>query len=78
MQVLTNRDLQTLESVARNHPQLREFLQSELTDRSLALIAMVDEAQLRRAQGYAQCLQTLINRLDEAVNPTRKRVNPQP
>lgn len=58
-------------SLARETPQLREWLASELSSKCEVLINMVDGEQLRRTQGYAQCLQTLINHLDAAKKSPR-------
>lgn len=57
------------ESIARGNPRFREWLASELTKKHEALTNMIDEAQLRRAQGHAQCLSALIANLDSAVKP---------
>lgn len=69
--MLTNQDLQMFESVARGNPRLREWLVSELTAKHDVLVKMNDVEQLRRAQGYAQCLQTLIENLDAATKSPR-------
>lgn len=52
-------------------PKLKEWLQDELGRKITVLIQMVDAEQLRRTQGYAQCLQSIITKLDEAA--VRKR-----
>jgi len=69
--VLTNKDMQLFESVARNHPRLREWLVTELASKHEVLVKMADMEQLRRTQGYAQCLQTLIENLDAATKSPR-------
>lgn len=54
------------ESVARGNPAFRAWLVRELEDQTTVLIRVVDGEQLRRAQGNAQRLQTLIEHLDNA------------
>lgn len=71
--MISSKDLQMFESVARGNPRLREWLLSELADTHGVLVKMNDEAQLRRAQGRAQCLQSLIDNLDAATAPPRQR-----
>lgn len=70
--MLTNKDLQTFESVARGAPRFREWLQAELVNKHEVLVKMNDVEQLRRTQGYAQCLQTIIENLDAATGSSRK------
>ena len=65
--MLTNKQVQMFESVARNHPQLREYLSAEFERNVQVLVKHNDDAQLRRAQGYAQCLQSLIAHIDGAT-----------
>jgi len=69
--VLTNKDLQTFEQIARNTPRFKEWLQAELRTKHDVLVKMNDVEQLRRTQGYAQCLQTLIENLDAASGSPR-------
>lgn len=71
--MISNKDLQLFESIARNNPRFREWLSSELEQRIKVLINVTDTDQLRRAQGYAQCLMSLIGHLDDSVNPPRQR-----
>ena len=70
--MLANKDLQTFESVARGTPRFREWLQAELVNKHEVLVKMNDVEQLRRTQGYAQCLQTIIENLDVATGSPRK------
>jgi len=70
--VLANKDIQLFESVARGNPRLREWLVSELATKHDVLVKMNDVEQLRRTQGYAQCLQTMIENLDAATSSSRK------
>lgn len=70
--MLANKDLTTFESIARGNPRFREWLVSELSAKHDVLVKMNDVEQLRRTQGYAQCLQTLIENLDAAVSSSRK------
>ena len=69
--MLTAEQLQVFESVARNHPRFREYLASELEQKSQFLIQVTDGEQFRVAQGYARCLQTLIKNLDDAAKARR-------
>lgn len=69
--MLTAEQLQVFESVARNHPRFREYLASELEQKSQFLIQVTDGEQFRVAQGHARCLQTIIKNLDDAVKARR-------
>lgn len=69
--MLTAEQLQVFESVARNHPKFREYLASELEQKSQFLIHVTDGEQFRVAQGHARCLQTLIKNLDDAAKARR-------
>lgn len=69
--MLTAEQLQVFESVARNHPKFREYLASELEQKSQFLIQVTDGEQFRVAQGHARCLQTLIKNLDDAIKARR-------
>lgn len=71
--MLTNIRQQVIESVARSQPKLRELLSADLEKEINVLVKMNDVEQLRRAQGRAQYLQTLIAELDAATgSPNRK------
>lgn len=52
-------------------PKFKEWLQDELDKKITVLIQMGDVEQLRRTQGYAQCLQNIITKMDETA--VRKR-----
>lgn len=69
--MLNAAQLQVFESVARNHPRFREYLASELEQKSQFLIQVTDGEQFRVAQGHARCLQTLIKNLDDAAKARR-------
>ena len=69
--MLNAAQLQVFESVARNHPMFREYLASELEQKSQFLIQVTDGEQFRVAQGHARCLQTLIKNLDDAAKARR-------
>lgn len=60
------------ESLAIHQPHLREYLQGQLDDQIKVLVSMNDVEQLRRAQGKAQSLQSLIGMLDSAKERLRK------
>ena len=72
--MLTNKQAQMFESVARHHPQLREYLSAEFERNVQVLVKHTDVEQLRRAQGHAQCLQNLMEHLDSALtgSPSRR------
>lgn len=61
--MITSQDLAMFESVARSHPQLRAWLERELETEIKALIQMNDGEQIKRVQGRAQVMQTLIENL---------------
>ena len=61
---------QLFEMLAVQH-KFKEWLQDELDKKITVLIQMGDAEQLRRTQGYAQCLQNIITKLDETA--VRKR-----
>lgn len=69
--MLTQKDMMVFEAVARAHPQLREYLSRELDQKIQVLVQVTDVEQLKRTQGYAQCLQNLIATLDKAIAPKR-------
>lgn len=70
--MLTNQEVLMFESIAREHPKFREWLDTELAKKYEVLVKVVDGEQLRRAQGYAQCLQTLIDQLDHHKSSSRR------
>lgn len=76
--MLTNKDMQTFEAVARSQPRFREFLVSELERQTEVLIVQNDIEKLRIAQGYARCLQSLIGNLDDALKPRRTPAHNRP
>lgn len=67
--MLTDKKRQVFESVARGTPQLREYLREQLERKFNELVMTVDGEQIRRTQGYAQCLQNLIAEIDAALAP---------
>lgn len=70
------KDLQVFESVARNHPALRDYLQRNLDEQVERLIQIADGEQLRVTQGHARCLQNLIELLDHHRSPRAKAHQP--
>ena len=70
--MLTSQQLQMFESIARDHPKFRLWLEDELTKKYEVLVKVIDGEQMRRAQGHAQCLQTLIEQLDYHKSPSRR------
>lgn len=71
--MLTARQVQMFESVARGHPQLREYLAEELSKKIEVLVLNPDAEQLRRAQGHAQALREIIAALDLHLSSSRAR-----
>ena len=71
--MLTARNVQMFESVARGHPQLREFLVEEMAKKVDVLVLHSDTEQIRRAQGHIQALRELVSALDLHLVPTRPR-----
>jgi hypothetical protein len=69
--VLTNnkKAIQVLDSAARANPQLIEILTNELEERKESLVRLGDVDQLRRTQGYAQCLSDLLAVIDLKGSP---------
>ena len=67
--MLANNATQLFESVARSHPQLREWLQAEYERNVKSLVQLTDSEQMRRVQGHAQCLSGIIERLDKSLAP---------
>jgi hypothetical protein len=58
--------LQLFERLVQNEPQLKVWLQEQLDRQIDVLVLQNDEAQLRKAQGHAHCLRTLVGQLDDA------------
>lgn len=72
--MLTNIRKQVIDSVARSQPKLREVLSADLEQTIKVLVNMTDAEQLRRAQGRAQYLQTLIAEFDAATGSPNRTV----
>jgi hypothetical protein len=64
--MLTPKDQELFESISRNNPGFRLYLVRELEQVTQVLIKVMDMEQMRRAQGKAQQLQTIIDNLDGA------------
>ena len=64
---LSPQELQLFESMARNQPRFREWCVKEMGKQYAILVMSVEDMQMRRAQGYAQCLQQLIDALDATL-----------
>lgn len=54
-----------------SQPRLKEWLQSKLDMELRVLVSNNDADQIRRAQGRAQLLQTMIDLLDKSHTATR-------
>lgn len=57
---------ESLKLVAAHCPGYVDHLKAELADKIQSLINLSDMEQLRKAQGYAQCLQNLLNEIEKA------------
>lgn len=64
--MLTAQQLQMFDAIARGQPRFRDWLIEELAKQHQILVQHGDDVQVRRAQGYAQCLNQLISQLDDA------------
>ncbi len=62
--MLSPQELQLFESIARNQPRFREWLTAQMGKQYAILVLGIEDMQMRRAQGYAQCLQQIIENLD--------------
>lgn len=71
--MLSARQVQMFESLARGHPQLREFLVDEMAKKVDVLVLHNDAEQIRRAQGHIQALRELVSALDLHLVPPRAR-----
>lgn len=65
--MLSQQELVTFNSIASHQPRFREWLVKELGKQEDILIVANDEVQIRRAQGYAQCLKQIIVNLDASL-----------
>lgn len=61
--MLTNKQKEMFAALSRSHPQLREYLSAELAEQHTLLEKAADETVLRRAQGQAARLNSLIDLL---------------
>ena len=52
------------ESVAKNHPKLRAWIEKELSTQIEVLIQNPDVDKVKQAQGHARCLKTILGHLD--------------
>jgi hypothetical protein len=62
--MLSPQELQLFESIARNQPRFKEWLTVQMGKQYAILVMGIEETQIRRAQGYAACLQQIIDNLD--------------
>lgn len=71
---MLNQDQERLlfESLAIHQPQLKVYLEGELDKIVTTLVKVNDVEQLRRAQGSAQLVQKLLDRLVSAKDGLRK------
>ena len=59
--------LVTFNSIASHQPRFREWLVRELGKQEDILVQANEDWQIRRAQGYAQCLKQIIVNLDASL-----------
>lgn len=62
--MLSPQELQLFESIARNQPKFKLWLQGQVDKQHEILSKAIDEMQMRRAQGSVQTLQQIIENLD--------------
>lgn len=65
--MLSAQDLVTFNSIASHQPRFRQWLVQELSKQEDILIVASEDVQIRRAQGYAQCLKQIITNLDASL-----------
>lgn len=65
-------ETQLFESLARSHPALKTWLEGELAKQTKVLMAAVEIDQLRRAQGAALHIRSVLDKLESAVNAQRR------
>ena len=63
--MLSPDELNTFESVAKNHPKFRAWVEKELSAQIEILVQNHDVDKLKRAQGHASCLKAIIGHLDK-------------
>ena len=63
--MLSSDELNMFESVAKNHPKLRTWIEKELSAQIEILVQNHDVDKLKRAQGHASCLKTIIGHLEQ-------------
>lgn len=63
---MTQDEARVFESVARGNPRFVEILKAQLGEQYKVLEQAQDEVLLRRAQGHAACLRSLLRRLEPA------------
>lgn len=63
--MLSSDELNMFESVAKNHPKFRAWVEKELSAQIEILVQVHDADKLKRAQGHACCLKTLIGHLEQ-------------
>ena len=63
--MLSSDELQMFESVAKNYPKLRAWVEKELSTQIEALIQNQDVDKVTRAQGHARCLKMILGHLDQ-------------
>ena len=71
--MLTPKQQSMFESIARGHPTFRSWLLDQLDAKTEVLIKVSDIDQLRKAQGFAQCLTSIVENLDGATQSAAHR-----
>lgn len=63
--MLSSDELNMFESVAKNNPKFRAWVEKELSAQIEILIQNHDVDKLKRAQGHASCLKSIIGHLEQ-------------
>jgi hypothetical protein len=65
--MLSPQERQLFESIARNQPRFREWLNAQKDKQLGILVAAVEERQIRQAQGNVAALNAIIENLDASL-----------
>lgn len=69
--MLTDKQRDMFAALAQGYPLLREYLSDELVEQQVTLEKAVDETMIRRAQGNAARLRSLIDLLTPGTHGRR-------
>lgn len=65
--ITPTQETQLFESLARSQPLLKTWLEGELAKATKTLMSAVEIDQLRRAQGTAQHIKSILDRLEHGL-----------